>query len=165
MLEDTKLSRLHQAHADVLTRVGARRIGSAPLFAGASSENQELLAATARLIHLDDGQIVITEGDLTTAAYFIWSGTVHIENSDGETLARVQAGELVGEVVAAAVTPTYRFERTATVRAVGPVDLYMIPAASLRRLMEAEPVVRDRIRALIEERISLEQRERHLKGS
>jgi CRP-like cAMP-binding protein len=164
MLDLPKLSQLHRAHAEMLTREKTRHIGAAPMFAGASTANQALLAATARLVHVDDGEVVIAEGDQTTAAYLVWSGTVHVENAEGHVLARFEAGELVGEVAAATGTPTYRFERTATVRASGPAELYQIPAASLKRLIDAEPAIRERIRTLIQERISLDQMDRHLRS-
>ena len=156
MIDTPKLSQLQRAHAEMLTRQKTQRIGAAPIFAGASNPNQTLLAANSRLIHVADGQAVITEGDHTTSAYLVWSGAVSVEDLAGNVLAVFHAGELVGEVVAATQTPTYRLDRTATVRAVGPAALYQIPAESLQRLIDAEPVVRDRINALIEERISVD---------
>jgi CRP-like cAMP-binding protein len=87
-----------------------------------------------------------------------------VVNDAGDVLAVFNAGELVGEAAAATDTPTYRFERTATVRAVGPCELYQIPAESLRRLIEAEPVVRDRVRGLIQERIGIDQIRQHVKS-
>jgi CRP-like cAMP-binding protein len=164
MLDASTLSQLHRAHAEMLTRERTRQIGAAPMFAGASQENQALLAATARLVHVGDGEVVIAEGDQTTSAYLVWSGSANVVNDAGDVLAVFRAGELFGEAAAAADTPTYRFERTATVRAAGPVELYQIPADSLKRLIEAEPVVRDRIRGLIRERIGLDQMREHVKS-
>ena len=164
MLDAPKLSQLHRAHTEMLTREKTRQIGAAPMFAGASHANQALLAATARLVHVADGEVVIAEGNQTTSAYLIWTGMVHVVNDAGDVLAVFNAGELVGEAAAATDTPTYRFERTATVRAVGPCELYQIPADSLRRLIEAEPVVRDRVRGLIQERIGIDQIRQHVKS-
>lgn len=164
MYDTPKLSQLHTAHTEMLTRQKTRRIGAAPIFADASEANQALLAATARLIHVGDGQVVIAERDSTTSAYLVWTGTVQVETDAGDVLAVFQAGELVGEVAAAADTPMYRLERTATVRALGPAALYQIPADSLKRLIDAEPVVRDRIGALINERLSAARLRQPLEG-
>jgi CRP-like cAMP-binding protein len=163
--KNSTLEQVRKAHAEVLAREQTRRIGAAPIFAGSSPACQRDLAASARLVHADDGGVVISEGGQSTSAYLIWSGAIQVENATGDVLGRFHAGELVGEVAAATGTDAYRFERTATARAIGPVDLYELPADSLKRLMEDQPVVRDRIQALIRDRITPEQMREHLKST
>ena len=67
---------------------------------------------------------MIREGDQATSVYLIGTGEVVVEDAAGRVLAKLAAGELIGEVAAATGTRAYRLERTASVRAVGPTTLY-----------------------------------------
>ena len=163
MFDAAKMQQLESTRARWLAREKARLMVGAPILAGVSAAHRELLASTARLVRADRGDVVIAEGDHTASAYLVVSGAVQVENAAGDLLARLRAGQLVGEVAAVAQMPGYRFDRTATVRAVEPTLLYEIPARSLRRLLEAQPAVRRRIRMLIAERLSPDQMHRHLK--
>jgi CRP-like cAMP-binding protein len=163
MFDAAKLQRLQATRARWLSRERERRIAAAPIFSEVDPAQRELLAASARLVRAEPGDVVIAEGDATTSSYVVVSGAVDVENAAGDLLARLRAGQLVGEVAAVAQTQGYRFDRTATVRAVEPTTLYEIPASALRRLIDAQPALRQRIRMLIAERLSQDQLSAHLR--
>jgi len=159
---DSKVERIRRAHEEMLKRDHDARITAAPIFAGLSSENQQALAAAARRVQVAAGVDVIREGDTDTSAYLVWSGRVEVEERVRGSLALFAAGELVGEVAAAAGTDGYWFDRTATVHAATDVVVYEIPGDVIKRLLDDEPELRLRIRGLIEERMTTGQLRRHI---
>ena len=91
-------------------------------------------------LHLEAGDTLFQQGDLSDRAYIVESGLVEVvaKTGDGEVvLARLGPGEVVGEMGLIDGS-----ERTASVRALSDSELLVISAEQLRhKLREADPVV------------------------
>ena len=107
-------------------------------------------------IKLETGHVLFREGDPGDYAWLIEKGEVEVSvQRDGEDVAvtRRGAGELVGEIAVIDGLP-----RSATVRAVCPCEVILVPGAHLRaRIEAADPIVRlclrvalDRIRTMLD---------------
>jgi NADH:quinone reductase (non-electrogenic) len=84
--------------------------------------------------HYEAGQDIIRQGELGQQLYFIWKGVVEVLQDDAEgrhQLAQLGAGEHFGEMSVFQGT-----RRTATVRAVTPVDIIAVGAHEARVLGE-----------------------------
>jgi NADH dehydrogenase len=84
--------------------------------------------------HYEPGQEIVRQGELGQRLYLIWKGEVEVvrENGTGhEVLARLGPGQHFGEI---AVFQNVR--RTATVRALTPVEVIAIGASEARTLSE-----------------------------
>jgi len=86
---------------------------SNPLFGWLPPVALERVALTLTDVELDGGDVLIRQGEEGDRAYLVVAGELAVEK-DGEEVARVGPGAVVGEIALLHVVP-----RTATVRAVG----------------------------------------------
>ena len=108
------------------------------------------LALLGRERDFGPGEDIVTQGQLAEHFYVVTTGSVQVVRRDG------QDEELIGEF-----GPGYHFGeialldeelRTATVRAVGPVQVLELPAQAFRRHLMDVPLVRYRLHRLASER-------------
>jgi CRP-like cAMP-binding protein len=105
-----------------------------------------------RLIRAGDGDVVIRQGQLGTAFYFVATGEVRVvarggNNKDVER-GRLHEGSLFGEM--ALLTEQ---ARTASVQVVGESDLLEIDRATIGRLCAEVPVLNERLDRFARERL------------
>jgi CRP-like cAMP-binding protein len=105
-----------------------------------------------RLIRAGDGDVVIRQGQLGTAFYFVATGEVRVvaragNNKDVER-GRLHEGALFGEM--ALLTEQ---ARTASVQVVGEADLLEIDRATIGRLCAEVPVLNERLDRFARERL------------
>jgi CRP-like cAMP-binding protein len=84
--------------------------------------------------HYEAGQAIVRQGELGHRLYLVWKGEVEVVRDHGagaEVLARLGPGQHFGEI---AVFQNVR--RTATVRALTPVEVIAIGASEARTLSE-----------------------------
>lgn len=87
------------------------------------------LIAQARAEQRSDGEVLIAEGDTSDSVLIVISGTIGVEVATAQgpvPLARLEAPALLGEVGVFA-----RLPRSATVRAIGAVDVLHIPSQAI----------------------------------
>jgi CRP-like cAMP-binding protein len=105
-----------------------------------------------RLIRAVDGDLVIREGQLGTAFYFVATGEVRVVaragNNKGVERGRLHEGSLFGEM--ALLTEQ---ARTASVQVVGEADLLEIDRAAIGRLCAEVPVLNERLDKFARERL------------
>ena len=99
----------------------------------------------SRLIRVEDGERLITAGDLPAHLYVVVRGSLHVRNGEGLDHL-LGPGDVVGEISLVTGAPA-----TADVDAVGTCDLLTFEAAAVPALLEVEPVAR-RLRAIGEAR-------------
>ena len=109
------------------------RIRAVPMFASASASTLELLAQSTDEVTVQPGKVLVTEGHLSHDAYVIESGTAEVL-VDGEVVAEIPAGELIGELAFLDPGPS-----TATVRAQTRMDVLVIPHNRLDAIVAASP--------------------------
>lgn len=105
-----------------------------------------------RVCHYEPGETIVKAGDVGRELFLIVSGEVDVVNARAEgttelMLKRLGPKEVFGERALLEDTP-----RTATVRAVGPVDVVVMGRGDFKQLVTNMPVVADHFAALLHER-------------
>jgi predicted acylesterase/phospholipase RssA/CRP-like cAMP-binding protein len=111
----------------------------------------ESLAPRARTLSLGDGDVLVEQGDAADMVYFIQSGQVSASKStpQGEVVVGViEAGRVIGEVTVVAGG-----FRTATLRALGPVEVLEIDRTDFEDWLNAHPEMADRVSDEARERV------------
>ena len=111
------------------------RLKEVPLFSQATKDGLQHLASAADEITVSAGQKFITQGSLTHEAYVILSGSVAVA-IDGESIATIPAGEIVGELGLFG-----HHHASATVSAVDAVELLSIPYNRFDQIMDDNPAM------------------------
>ncbi len=111
-----------------------------PTFSTCSLEQLDRLAELGELDTFDDGQAVVSEGDVADAFYVINSGTLSVER-DGNSVAMLNPGNYFGELALFDPAP-----RNATVRASGGrATVVRIAQDKFRSALDETPALRDAI--------------------
>ncbi|MCF3642658.1 cyclic nucleotide-binding domain-containing protein [Rhizobium sp. TRM95111] len=123
-----------------------------PLFAGVSPAKLKLLAFTSDRVNFAAGEVLFRQGETGDAAYVILSGKAEIlvETSGGEfKLADVELNSIVGEIaILCDVT------RTATIRAVTPLDALRIRKEHFLKLLTDFPEMTIEVMRVLADRLS-----------
>ena len=121
----------HSDHRDI-----ARRLAGLPAFSGCSARDLDDLARHSYHSSVPAGWPLIHQQTPGDACYVILDGAA-VVRIDGEEVATLGAGSIVGEVALA----TGRL-RNATVTSTEPLDLLHLDANQFRALLERRPTVR-----------------------
>lgn len=116
-----------------------RTLQKVPLFASIDPGKLRLLAFMSQRIRFRDGEILCHQGDAGEDAFIILSGRAEVLVTAGGTerkVAEVKENDLVGEIAVLCDTP-----RTATLRAVGEVEVLMVAKEAFLRLLNEFPSV------------------------
>ena len=106
---------------------------SVPLFEHCSRRDLARIAGITDEIAIDEGKVLITEGDRGREFFVIISGEVEVRRK-GRKVATLQAGTFFGEMALLSNQP-----RTATVTAVTPLRLLVIEDRAFVDLLDALP--------------------------
>ncbi|HEU4915700.1 MAG TPA: cyclic nucleotide-binding domain-containing protein, partial [Acidimicrobiia bacterium] len=110
-------------------------LDSIPLFAALPRKERSVVAAHADEVRLEQGAHIVDEGHLAYELFVIKSGTANVMH-DGEVIARVGPGDVVGEV---GVLKTHT--RMATVIATSPIEAIVMYGPELTALKGSMPHV------------------------
>lgn len=129
-----------------------RLIGHLPVLTGLSERDRDALLSRSLVRDVEPGARIVTQGETSTAAYFILDGKVIVghprEDGSYRNLATLVTGDYFGEVAALTGSP-----RTADVAACAPTSVLEVPAEVLRGFM-ANEVVNRLILATMTQRLS-----------
>jgi len=125
----------------------ALSLRSAPLFASLSAETLLPVAAMCSEVTLERGEVLFEVGDIGDALYVLVDGNVEVVKG-GEVIARLEAGECVGEMAALDYEP-----RSATVRAGAAAHLVRLERNDLMDLLTDYPELVRNLAAVLVERI------------
>jgi voltage-gated potassium channel len=115
---------------------------------GASRELIHELCAKLEPVVFTPGDVILRAGEHGRHIYFISSGSVDVLKEDGQTLIRtLSEGDFFGELALLHGQP-----RTATIRAVGYCDLYMLDRKVFARTLKRYPEFAAHIERVSEER-------------
>ena len=104
------------------------------IFDGLSAEQTHLVLTKGHLIECSMGELIIKKGATSTGMFIIMSGNVEVRD-DGEVLATLGKGEVLGEMAFLLASP-----RSADVYAVSEgVRILSTDEKTLRQLVETEP--------------------------
>lgn len=125
----------------------AKRLRNVPLFDELSSHELERIAHWSDEIDVPEGAHLLDEGRFPHEFFVILDGTVDVEH-DGAVLATLGQGDFLGEI---AIMEGLR--RTATVVAASPVRAAVMHERDFLEMCRELPVVEQRVRAKIRERL------------
>ena len=117
MAKDPKLDRLH----------------AAPLFAGCDRKELERLGRIIDTVDVSAGTELFRQGRREHYAYVIESGVAEVQ-IDGETIAEIPEGEIIGEMGLLARGPA-----SATVAAKTPMSLLVLPHDRFEEVLRETP--------------------------
>jgi CRP-like cAMP-binding protein len=119
------------------------RIDAVPPLAELPFSDRAALAGVAREAQAFDGEVLVRDGDFRYELIAIESGEAEVFR-DGELIARLYAGDVVGEIGA-----LERHVGTVTVVARSAMQLVTISALDLRRLRRNAPASVARMQAML----------------
>lgn len=122
------------------------RLKKIDLFASLSDEELDRLANVVGEVSIDEGEELLHAGTPPYQMFAIEEGSLEVRRN-GETLATIGEGEVVGE--RGIVT---RGLRNASAVATSPVRAIFLTDDQVRRLRREHPEVGDRLRSILEER-------------
>lgn len=141
----------------------ADRLRDTPLFGGLDDEHLGRVVEMGQIIDLEEGTLLIAEGDIADALYVVLGGELEVTKRSGSSeipLARVGPGTLQGEIAA-----LEGGRRLASVRAITAAEVLRIPVDAMRELLAAGPdvalaVIRTAVGRLREMESTLREREK-----
>jgi ATP-binding cassette subfamily B protein len=143
--------------AGVEPTVQASRLQRVPLFADLPPETLAAVSSRLEMERFADGDTIIRQGDIGDKLYLIDRGQVevlaHDSTTDDHPLNTLHEGDYFGEIALLLDVP-----RTATVRALGAVQLLALTKADFRTLVERLPGFADRMGPTVQGRLA-QQRE------
>jgi CRP/FNR family cyclic AMP-dependent transcriptional regulator len=124
----------------------ATRLKSIPLFEEMGDEELAQIAPFAQEVTVDEGKVLVREGDYSYEFMVIQEGTAEVTRG-GEHIADLSDGDFFGEMGLLEKTL-----RNATVAAKTPMKLITLTGWDLRRVERTAPQAIDRVRAVLEQR-------------
>lgn len=101
-----------------------------------TDENVQKIVAISQEITANDMQDIIKEYDKANDIFIVTSGNVRVTTYNGDPIARLKAGDMVGEIAL-----FDNAERSASVISEDESTLIRIPADQLNALFNAEPAI------------------------
>jgi CRP/FNR family cyclic AMP-dependent transcriptional regulator len=114
-------------------------IKKVPLFEQCSRRELEQVASAADEIDLDEGKVLMREGDRGREFFVILEGTADVTQG-GEKINSLGPGDFFGEIALISDLP-----RTATVTATSPLRALVVTARSFQRLVEQFPEIQRKV--------------------
>src|SRR5579883_198776 len=144
------------ALAGVATTVEASRLRRVPLFADLPPEALAAIASRLELERYAPGDTIIRQGDLGDKLYIVDRGQVEVTVNNGpmgeQRLNSLHEGDYFGEIALLLDIP-----RTASVTALGPVQLLSLSKADFRQLVERLPGVAQRLAPTMQGRLAQQE--------
>jgi CRP/FNR family transcriptional regulator, cyclic AMP receptor protein len=122
------------------------RLKAIPLFAGLSRKERRALAPRADEVELEQGRVIVREGEWAYEFFAIEDGTAEVRRGE-QLLAELGPGDFFGEMGLVGDT-----RRNANVIASSPLKVVVMTAQAFRQTSRELPDVAAKIRAAIEER-------------
>jgi CRP-like cAMP-binding protein len=129
-------------------------IRAVPLFAGLLPSELERVALVMNPLRASEGDVLCVEGESGHEFYVIAEGELSVERG-GHTVAKMRTGDHFGELALLDRGP-----RSATVRALTDVRLYVLPESSFTALLNEVPALAQKLLAALAAR--LREADRHL---
>jgi hypothetical protein len=125
----------------------------AELFQGLSGDELRRVRASGQQRRAVSGETLIAQWALSRELFVVLDGEAEVL-VDGELCAELRRGDVFGELGALDWGSGYGYSRTATVRATSNMELLVVPADELQRLLRELPVVETRIRAALRQHLT-----------
>jgi hypothetical protein len=127
-------------------------IASTRIFRGLAPEQASALARDSQIRTAAVGEPVTTRWSAGRDFFVILDGRARVELGE-EVVSEIGPGEFFGELAALDWGAGYGYVRTATVRAIEPLTLLVVPAERLNALIAESPAVAAEIEAAVRQRL------------
>jgi CRP/FNR family cyclic AMP-dependent transcriptional regulator len=127
--------------------VEVERLMHLPLFGELDHHDLSQIASRVDEVEIPQGALLIEQGTVPYDVFVLVEGTVEVTR-DGESVATLGAGDVVGEI--ALLNPQ---RRTASVRATSPVRAVVLRTDDLEILADDMPEVMRQLRGIAERRL------------
>jgi len=105
-----------------------------PLFKGSDPVLLNSVIMALRPRTAEAGEVIIYRGDIANEMYLICSGEVEVLDASGEVIKTLKDGDYFGEIGLLISSP-----RTATIRAIGQTDMFVLEKADFSRILRDSP--------------------------
>lgn len=129
-----------------LSRLADCTLARVPLFSQLSPLDRLALTGLLKPVHYPRGSVVIQQGDDAQSLSLIESGQVVVEQ-DQHIIAYLDEGDFVGEMALLSDRP-----HSATVRALTPLDMLVLPADEFHQLLNQCPELKQLLQQIAEQR-------------
>jgi glutamate/tyrosine decarboxylase-like PLP-dependent enzyme len=129
---------------------------SLPLFANLDDRRLDELRRQAWTEGVETGETIVSKWDQTRDFYVVQRGSVEVR-IDGEVVATLGAGNFFGEIAALDWVAQFAHSRIATVSAVEPTRLVVVPPGVLNRIARSDPAIAEQLRAAMRIRMGASQ--------
>jgi CRP-like cAMP-binding protein len=144
----TTLNHLRRAQRSDYRRV-FKRLSLSPLFSALPAESMHYLVPLIEQQQFAPGELLMSKGEAGDRVYLIDEGRVEVDDENQHAIAELGPGEIVGEI--ALLTGEIR---TATVKAIDDVSVWVIRKSEFDELLEDIPEFANAIMALSKSRIT-----------
>ena len=104
------------------------------IFSVLTDEDVEWLGKVGERVHADPGTVLIPIGARVDYLYFVLDGQLAIRTRAGDTIARLESGEIIGEMSLVDPAPT-----TVSVEVANDATLLRIPDSVVREKLASDP--------------------------
>jgi len=129
-----------------MSPVDVDRLRVLPLFGELDHHDLATVARWVRPVELSDGELLVEQGSIPREFFVIEEGAAEVIH-DGERIASLRAGDVVGEMGLLKLQ-----HRWATVRAVGDVRAVAMDADGLASISEEMPELAEHLREIMSRR-------------
>jgi small-conductance mechanosensitive channel/CRP-like cAMP-binding protein len=144
---DVRLLETRSARPESSAERRARALSRVDFLRRTDPEDLAALASATQIRLFHSGEVVVREGDTTTALYIVASGECVVRTEAGRELARVREGDFFGEMALLTGEP-----RSATVAASSECMLYEVPADAFHSVIARYPEKLEQISSVVSER-------------
>jgi len=123
-------------------------LASVPIFEGLAPARLKLLALTAQRRDYATGEVLYLPGDAADGAHIVLSGEIEVQSSGSRILARVEPGDITGDIAVIANVPY-----TVTARASSPATTLFVEADALREMIDNDAGVSSRMLSNVSARV------------
>jgi CRP-like cAMP-binding protein/Fe-S-cluster-containing hydrogenase component 2 len=127
-------------------RLSQTTLGRIPLFNKLTQADRSSLLELLQTVHYERGAVVVEEGTPGNALYLIEGGQAIVERQQ-QPIAYLDEGNFFGEMSLLEKKP-----HSATVRALTPLSILLLPAEDLNTLLKENPLLDKSLKATINER-------------
>jgi CRP-like cAMP-binding protein len=126
-------------------------VSNIPLFAGLSAEQRDSLGRLFFRVERSGGETIVTEGDDSIANFYVIASGEAVVTLAGKEIRRLGPGDYFGEMAFAKRRP-----RSATVTAVGPIELLAVSGWNFAELLSTDSAIREAVEHAVAEHSALD---------
>jgi len=127
-------------------------VSTIPLFAGLSEGQRDSVARLFFQVQRSDGDTVVAEGDDSAVNFYVITSGEAVVSVEGGEINRLGRGDYFGEMAL-----TKRRPRSASVTAVGPLEMLAISGWNFAQLLSTDPGIRRAVEQAIADHVAVDE--------